>query len=105
MLFALVPIQSLNLYGNSASYFCDPYKNDITKVAIGTHGLISPFSLIFARMWAFVFTPSFPRSNVLRVLRSGCASCVVQSARCKEGCAGKLGTEKHLTEAFQFTWN
>jgi len=50
MLFAIVPIQSLNLYGNSASYFCDPYKNDITKVAIGTHGLISPFSLIFASM-------------------------------------------------------
>ena len=60
MLFALVPIQSLNLYGNSASYFCDPYKNDITQVAIGTHGLISPFSLIFASMWEIFFSSSFP---------------------------------------------
>jgi hypothetical protein len=100
MLFALVPVQSLNLYGNSASYFCDPYKNDITQVAIGTHGLISLFSLIFASMWAFFFSPSFPRPKVLRVLRSGCASCVVKGARCKAGCAAKLGTEKHLAEAF-----
>jgi hypothetical protein len=38
MLFAIVPIQQLAKYGNSNSYFCDPYKNDITHVAIGTHG-------------------------------------------------------------------
>ena len=38
MLFALVPVQQLAKYGNSNSYFCDPYKNDITHVAIGTHG-------------------------------------------------------------------
>jgi hypothetical protein len=51
-------------------------------------------------MWAFFFSPSFPRPKVLRVLRSGCASCVVKGARCKAGCAAKLGTEKHLAEAF-----
>ena len=39
MLFAIVPIQTLAKYGNSNSYFCNPYKNDISNVAIGTHGL------------------------------------------------------------------
>lgn len=39
MLFAVVPVQTLAKYGNSNSYFCNPYKNDITNVAIGTHGL------------------------------------------------------------------
>jgi len=39
MLFAIVPVQTLAKYGNSNSYFCDPYKNDISNVAIGTHGM------------------------------------------------------------------
>jgi len=39
MLFALVPVQALAKYGNSDSYFCDPYKNTTTNVSIGTHGV------------------------------------------------------------------
>jgi hypothetical protein len=38
MLFVIVPIQTLAAYGNSSSYFCDPYKNDTHHIAIGTHG-------------------------------------------------------------------
>ena len=40
MLFAIVPVTQLAKYGNSNSYFCDPYKNDITHVGIGTHGAL-----------------------------------------------------------------
>ena len=45
MLFAIVPVQTLAKYGNSNSYFCDPYKNDISNVAIGTHGLATLSSM------------------------------------------------------------
>jgi hypothetical protein len=54
MLFAIVPVQTLAKYGNSNSYFCDPYKNDITNVSIGTHGLatLTPMAPVLALLLA-----------------------------------------------------
>ena len=36
VLVAMVP--SLAAYGNSNSYFCNPYMNEVSNVSVGTHG-------------------------------------------------------------------
>ena len=38
MKFLVAMVPSLAAYGNSNSYFCNPYMNEVSNVSVGTHG-------------------------------------------------------------------
>ena len=38
MKFLIAMVPSLAEYGNSNSYFCNPYMNEVSNVSVGTHG-------------------------------------------------------------------